>query len=211
MGRQDSQALAQGSPNANSALLAGAFADGNFDENSSLYSEEFLDRGFEGGEREVKTSAKENLDAKSAMLAPSAKALDKPMLSRATLASFAQQIKESIKNYKPPLTKLSLDLNPKNLGKIELTIAKKGKDLQINITSNPQAITLFAQNQADLKHNLQNVGFNQVDFNFSQNSSSQNQSRQQKRNKNSLQQYQEVNNITQPQYDALEITLPKYA
>ena len=209
MGRQDSQALAQGSPNANSALLAGAFADGNFDENSS--GEEFLDRGFEGGEREVKTSAKENFDAKSAMLAPSAKALDKPVLSRATLASFAQQIKESIKNYKPPLTKLSLDLNPKNLGKIELTIAKKGKDLQINITSNPQAITLFAQNQADLKHNLQNVGFNQVDFNFSQNSSSQNQSRQQKRNKNSLQQYQEVNNITQPQYDALEITLPKYA
>ena len=209
MGRQDSQALAQGSPNANSALLAGAFADGNFDENSS--GEEFLDRGFEGGEREVKTSAKENFDAKNTMLAPSAKALDKPMLSRATLASFAQQIKESIKNYKPPLTKLSLDLNPKNLGKIELTIAKKGKDLQINITSNPQAITLFAQNQADLKHNLQNVGFNQVDFNFSQNSSSQNQSRQQKRNKNSLQQYQEVNNITQPQYDALEITLPKYA
>lgn len=209
MGRQDSQALSQGSPNANSALLAGAFADGNFDENSS--GEEFLDRGFEGGEREVKTSAKENFDAKNTMLAPSAKALDKPMLSRATLASFAQQIKESIKNYKPPLTKLSLDLNPKNLGKIELTIAKKGKDLQINITSNPQAITLFAQNQADLKHNLQNVGFNQVDFNFSQNSSSQNQSRQQKRNKNSLQQYQEVNNITQPQYDALEITLPKYA
>ena len=208
MGRQDSP-LSQNSPSANSALLAGAFADGNFDENSS--GEEFLDRGFEGGEREVKTSAKENFDAKNTMLAPSAKALDKPMLSRATLASFAQQIKESIKNYKPPLTKLSLDLNPKNLGKIELTIAKKGKDLQINITSNPQAITLFAQNQADLKHNLQNVGFNQVDFNFSQNSSSQNQSRQQKRNKNSLQQYQEVNNITQPQYDALEITLPKYA
>ena len=88
MGRQDSP-LSQGSPNANSTLLAGAFADGNFDENSSLYSEEFLDRGFEGGEREVKTSAKENLDAKNTMLAPSAKALDKPVLSRATLASLS--------------------------------------------------------------------------------------------------------------------------
>lgn len=138
--------------------------------------------------------------------------LEKNTITKTTLSSFAQQIKEAVKNYKPPLTKLSLDLNPKNLGKIELTITQKGKDLKINITSNQNAITLFAQNQIDLRQNLQNIGFNNIDFNFSQNNSSQNQDRrQQKRNKNSLQEYQEVNNISQKQFDSLEITLPKYA
>lgn len=169
-------------------------------------SQEILDKKLDLKENKIETKNQENLATTQKNVS------DKTTLPKTTLSSFAQQIKEAIKNYKPPITKLSLDLNPKNLGKIKLTITQKGKDLKINITSNQKAITLFAQNQVDLKNNLLNVGFNNIDFSFSQNNSSQNQDkRQQKRNKNSLQQYKEVNNITQSQFDSLEIILPKYA
>ncbi|SQH71550.1 flagellar hook-length control protein FliK [Helicobacter mustelae] len=134
---------------------------------------------------------------------------------RATLSSFAQQIKEAIKNYKPPLTKLEIELNPKDLGKVELSISKKGKDLQISISSNIQAINLFAQNQVDLRQHLQNIGFQNIDLNFSHGGgdlgggSSQDEGGKQKRNENGLQAYKEIEDSVQ--YDHLEIVLPKYA
>lgn len=145
---------------------------------------------------------------------------DRVVLSKETILSFANQIKESIKNYKPPFTRLSLELNPRELGKVEVTITQKGKDLQISITSNAQAITLFAQNQNDLRSSLQTIGFNQVDMNFSQSggngggmggNNSGDSSNKQKRNKNGLQAYEQANNLTEGVFDSLEIRLPKYA
>lgn len=145
---------------------------------------------------------------------------DRVMLSKENILSFANQIKESIKNYKPPFTRLSLELNPRELGKVEVTITQKGKDLQISITSNAQAITLFAQNQNDLRNSLQTIGFNQVDMNFSQSggngggmggNNGGDSSNKQKRNKNGLQAYEQANNLTEGVFDSLEIRLPKYA
>lgn len=135
-------------------------------------------------------------------------------LSRDNILSFANQIRESIQNYKPPFTRLSLELNPKELGKVELTITQKGKDLQISITSNAQAITLFAQNQQDLRQSLQNIGFEQVDMNFSQNGGnrdSEDSQGKQRRNKNGLQSYEQISHLGEESFDTLEIRLPKYA
>lgn len=145
---------------------------------------------------------------------------DRVVLSKENILSFANQIKESIKNYKPPFTRLSLELNPRELGKVEVTITQKGKDLQISITSNAQAITLFAQNQNDLRNSLQTIGFNQVDMNFSQSggngggmggNNGGDSSNKQKRNKNGLQAYEQANNLIEGVFDSLEIRLPKYA
>ncbi|WP_233076256.1 flagellar hook-length control protein FliK [Helicobacter anatolicus] len=173
------------------------------------------------GESEESGIVKENQENKTESIKPQNTANvatlktqdDKNFSLKTTLSSFAQQIKESIKQYKPPLTKLSIDLNPEKLGKIELSITKKGKDLHISITSNTQAINMFAQNQVDLRQNLQNIGFNNIDFNFSQNGSSQQkeEGKREKRNKNSLQEYQEIEEISNHNYDTLEIVLPKYA
>ncbi len=144
---------------------------------------------------------------------------DKIMLSKENILSFANQIKESVKNYKPPFTRLSLELNPKELGRVEVTITQKGKDLQISITSNTQAIALFAQNQNDLRNSLQSIGFNQVDMNFSQSGGNSggmggngngDSTNRQKRNKNGLQVYEQANNLAEGTFDSLEIRLPKY-
>lgn len=130
------------------------------------------------------------------------------------ISSFTGQIKESIKNFKPPLTRLTLSLHPRELGKIELSITQRGNDLQVSITSNTQAISLLAQNQADLRASLQNLGFSQVDMTFSQKENSQgeggSQKGKQKRNKNSLDAYEEIGGLTQEVFHRLDLFLPKY-
>ncbi|PAF48312.1 hypothetical protein BKH41_06245 [Helicobacter sp. 12S02232-10] len=134
--------------------------------------------------------------------------------AKETIKNFAQSFKEEIKKFKPPMSKISLELHPEKLGKLELTIKQTGKNLQVSVVSNHQAIALFVQNQAELRQNLSMIGFSGIDLNFSSQEDSQkgHQDRDnQKRNKNSLKQYQEVKNISQIPYDTMEITLPKYA
>lgn len=143
--------------------------------------------------------------------------LYKSVNAKQTIKNFAQSLSEEIKNYKPPMSKLSLELNPEKLGKVELTIKQIGNNLHVSVVSNNQAIALFLQNQVDLRQNLAMIGFSGVDLNFSsqegsQNSQNENQdSNNQKRNKNSLKEYEEVKNISQTPYDTMEIVLPRYA
>nr|WP_304409001.1 flagellar hook-length control protein FliK [Helicobacter japonicus] len=135
-------------------------------------------------------------------------------LAKENIRNFVQTLREEIQNYKPPITKLSMELNPRNLGSLELTITKKGKDLHIQVISNPTAIGLFLQNQVDFRNNLSQVGFENVDFNFDtsdkgggENQKEQNNSQNNnndKRNKNSLEDSQNEMNV-------MYITLPKYA
>lgn len=136
--------------------------------------------------------------------------------AKETIKNFAQNLSEEIKNYKPPMSKLSLELNPEKLGKVELTIKQIGNNLHVSVVSNNQAIALFMQNQVDLRQNLAMIGFSGVDLSFSsqdgsQNSQNENQDSNKKRNKNSLKEYEEVKNISQTPYDTMEIVLPRYA
>ena len=139
-------------------------------------------------------------------------------MAKENIRTFAQTLREEIANYKPPLTKLSMELNPRNLGTLELTITKKGKDLHVQVVSNATAMGLFLQNQVDFRNNLTQVGFNNVDLSFSTNengsgnggrengqNTSQDNANTEKGNKNSLEDSQngEVN--------VMHITLPKYA
>lgn len=148
---------------------------------------------------------------------PKNELLYKSVNAKQTIKNFAQSLSEEIKNYKPPMSKLSLELNPEKLGKVELTIKQIGNSLHVSVVSNNQAIALFLQNQVDLRQNLAMIGFSGVDLNFSsqdgsQNSQNENQdSNNQKRNKNSLKEYEEVKNISQTPYDTMEIVLPRYA
>lgn len=148
---------------------------------------------------------------------PKNELLYKSVNAKQTIKNFAQSLSEEIKNYKPPMSKLSLELNPEKLGKVELTIKQIGNNLHVSVVSNNQAIALFLQNQVDLRQNLAMIGFSGVDLNFSsqdgsQNSQNENQdSNNQKRNKNSLKEYEEVKNISQTPYDTMEIVLPRYA
>ena len=110
--------------------------------------------------------------ATSAALGASAmkQELSKPQV-REMITSFVNQFDQEVKKFKPPMNKISLELNPKELGNIELTITQRGNNLHISVISNPQAITLFAQNQLDLRQSLIAQGFDGIDLSFSQNSS----------------------------------------
>jgi len=128
-----------------------------------------------------------------------------------TFIHFSDKLKEALQNYRPPVTKISLELNPQNLGSVELTITKRGDNIHIQIGSNQQALQLFMQNAQDFKNQLSNLGFNEVQMDFkdtagnslgggfsdssrgnSQQNFHQNSQNHQKRNENSLYVYQQV-------------------
>ncbi|EEP3507916.1 flagellar hook-length control protein FliK [Campylobacter coli] len=84
-----------------------------------------------------------------------------------TLQYFSQDLKEAVDQYKAPITKLSINLNPNNLGEVEVTLIQRGNNLHINFNSNTNAMNLFIQNQAEFKNSLVNMGFTGLEMNFS--------------------------------------------
>ncbi|ECQ6609690.1 flagellar hook-length control protein FliK [Campylobacter jejuni] len=84
-----------------------------------------------------------------------------------TLQYFSQDLKEAVDQYKAPITKLSITLNPNNLGEVEVTLIQRGNNLHINFNSNTNAMNLFIQNQAEFKNSLVNMGFTGLEMNFS--------------------------------------------
>lgn len=123
------------------------------------------------GEQKAESKLESKLATSAALGASAMKQeLSKPQV-REMITSFVNQFDQEVKKFKPPMNKISLELNPKELGNIELTITQRGNNLHISVISNPQAITLFAQNQLDLRQSLIAQGFDGIDLSFSQNSS----------------------------------------
>ena len=142
----------------------------------------------------------------------------KNAMARETMRNFASQFREEILNYKPPITRINLELNPASLGQVSMTVSKRGKDLQVSITSNSNVMTMFVQNAQELRQNLMQIGFNNLDLNFSSNdgngsNTQQNDSKEQKDDSMKLQSIEEAETQVQlgniPQ--SLEISLPEYA
>ncbi|MDY5616297.1 MAG: flagellar hook-length control protein FliK [Helicobacter sp.] len=144
---------------------------------------------------------------------------------RETFLHFSDKLRDALQNYKPPITKISLELNPESLGSVELTITKMGDKINVQISSNQNALQLFMQNMQDFKNQLNNVGFSEVtmDFkdmsgnSFSQNSGGnfsdsrqQNPKQQQKGNENGLQIYQQAEE-TNREISHLDLSFSYYA
>ncbi|ECK2705087.1 flagellar hook-length control protein FliK [Campylobacter coli] len=91
----------------------------------------------------------------------------KNITPKETLQYFSQDLKEAVDQYKAPITKLSITLNPNNLGEVEVTLIQRGNNLHINFNSNANAMNLFIQNQAEFKNSLVNMGFTGLEMNFS--------------------------------------------
>ena len=119
--------------------------------------------------------------------------------AKETIKHFSNNLKKAIENYKPPISKISIELNPKELGKVEVTLVHRGDNLQVQINSNNNVISLFNYNQQELRQNLINMGFNDVNMSFNQ------QKQQQK-------EYQQNQKLKQKDDDELIIEVPyKYA
>ncbi|HEG0307557.1 TPA: flagellar hook-length control protein FliK [Campylobacter coli] len=91
----------------------------------------------------------------------------KNITPKETLQHFSQDLKAAMEQYKAPITKLSINLNPNNLGEVEVTLIQRGNNLHINFNSNTNAMNLFIQNQAEFKNSLVNMGFTGLEMNFS--------------------------------------------
>ncbi|MGL2658135.1 flagellar hook-length control protein FliK [Helicobacter pylori] len=96
---------------------------------------------------------------------------NKSTTPKETIKHFTQQLKQEIQEYKPPMSKISMDLFPKELGKVEVTIQKVGKNLKVSVISHNNSLQTFLDNQQDLKNSLNALGFEGVDLSFSQDSS----------------------------------------
>ncbi|RKV26122.1 flagellar hook-length control protein FliK [Helicobacter pylori] len=96
---------------------------------------------------------------------------NKSIAPKETIKHFAQQLKQEIQEYKPPMSRISMDLFPKELGKVEVIIQKVGKNLKVSVISHNNSLQTFLDNQQDLKNSLNALGFEGVDLSFSQDSS----------------------------------------
>ncbi|WP_120804522.1 flagellar hook-length control protein FliK [Helicobacter pylori] len=116
----------------------------------------------------------------SAQSAQNAQASDKTSENKSvtpkeTIKHFTQQLKQEIQEYKPPMSRISMDLFPKELGKVEVVIQKVGKNLKVSVISHNNSLQTFLDNQQDLKNSLNALGFEGVDLSFSQDSSKEQQ------------------------------------
>ncbi len=100
---------------------------------------------------------------------------NKSTAPKETIKHFTQQLKQEIQEYKPPMSKISMDLFPKELGKVEVMIQKVGKNLKVSVISHNNSLQTFLDNQQDLKNSLNALGFEGVDLSFSQDSSKEQQ------------------------------------
>ncbi|WRE83580.1 flagellar hook-length control protein FliK [Helicobacter pylori] len=96
---------------------------------------------------------------------------NKSVTPKETIKHFTQQLKQEIQEYKPPMSRISMDLFPRELGKVEVIIQKVGKNLKVSVISHNNSLQTFLDNQQDLKNSLNALGFEGVDLSFSQDSS----------------------------------------
>jgi len=125
-----------------------------------------------------------------------------------TFNNFAAEFKEKLENYKPPFMRVQMALNPKGLGEVDVTIVNRGNNLHVNITSNTNTMSVFTQNQAEFKNSLVNMGFTNLEMNFSD----QRESKEQQNNDKSAKTYSEnfEEEKLEEETTSIELLVPQY-
>lgn len=139
----------------------------------------------------------------------SAKLNAKELNLRQVFDNFATQLQEKISEYKPPITRFHLTLNPGNLGEVEITLINRGSNLHINFNSNNQTMQLFMQHQAEFRTSLVNMGFSELSMSFNDNANKEQNQGQNKKAK-FVSEDSELTEIAQNEESVLEVILPKY-
>lgn len=133
------------------------------------------------------------------------------------LKYLSEDIKKAIDDYKPPISRIKVQLNPAKLGEMELSVTQRGKNIYVSLTSNNTAINLLHSNLGELRVQLANSGINNATFNFSSTTSDggsgffQNQKEQHKQGHKEYSYFSKDELEDEEVLDSLEIVLPKYA
>jgi flagellar hook-length control protein FliK len=125
-----------------------------------------------------------------------------------TFNTFAMEFKEKVEAYKPPMMKINMQLSPKNLGDVDVTLITRGNNLHVNINTNSNnTLALFVQNQAEFKNSLVNMGFSDLQMNFGD---SRGQQRDQNHKKEQEQQSDYHDSLENEETNGIEMILPNY-
>ncbi|HRF55950.1 MAG TPA: flagellar hook-length control protein FliK [Campylobacterales bacterium] len=133
------------------------------------------------------------------------------------LKNFSSDMKEMIESYKPPVMKVSMELNPQNLGAVDVTLITRGQNLVVNVSSTQETMQMFMQNITEFKQNLAAQGFVSLQMNFNFSDSNKDQNSQSKGyQKEATRKYQissEDMSLGSATADSLDIIMPhpKYA
>ena len=125
-----------------------------------------------------------------------------------TLSNFSSTLKEQVQNYKAPITRFNITLNPLNLGEVEITMVNRGNNLHVNFNSTTATMNLFLQNQAEFKNSLVNMGFTELEMNFSDQNAKRDNNQQS--NKRYAQDQQNDDETVQAEQNLLELVIPRY-
>ncbi len=129
----------------------------------------------------------------------------------------SDDVKSAIDDYRSPFTRVKVQLNPQNLGEVDLTVVQRGKNLHVNISSNNTAIQTLSMNINELRVQLNNNGINNATFNFSSGSQGgdANANAGQQQQQNGQKAHQEYNYFENEEtheevLSSLEIIVPRY-
>ena len=127
------------------------------------------------------------------------------------ISHVSQNVKESLENYKPPFTRIKMQLNPQKFGDMEVTLIQRGSNVHININANSTALTVMMQNAHELKTQLSSQGLGDASMNFSSHQQEQQEQRQ-KREEAGLryEDFQDYEEEFTEVATALEIVVPRY-
>ena len=161
------------------------------------------------------TNTQEDSELKTNNIAtPKADALEvKIKEAKQMIHYLSSDVKNAIDEYKSPFTRIKLQLNPQDLGKVDLTIVQRGKNLHVNIGSNNTAIQTLALNVNDLRVQLQNNGINNATLNFNNNTQSESQQQNKEHQQKASHEYKHFDEeqTNEEVLNSLEIVVPYYA
>ena|GEM_PF-1977615 len=132
--------------------------------------------------------------------------------AKQTVSHVASSLKEAVENYKPPFTRITMQLNPAKLGDVDVTMIQRGNNVHINISSNNSAIAVLAQHSVELKNQLANNGLGGATMQF--NTSGGEQQRQSQHQHNMMEAYEKyAASEGEEHYEtltSLELIIPRY-
>ena len=130
-----------------------------------------------------------------------------------SVRTFAAQMVEKISEFKPPVTRVNLQLHPAELGEVNITMIARANNLHVNVTSANATMALFLQNQAEFKANLVNMGFSDIQMSFSDHKEGNNAQHNSSKAKKSYESDEDgvmINEFEGSGESTLEIVLPRY-
>ena len=130
-----------------------------------------------------------------------------------SVRTFAAQMVEKISEFKPPVTRVNLQLHPAELGEVNITMIARANNLHVNVTSANATMALFLQNQAEFKANLVNMGFSDIQMSFSDHKEGSNTQQNANKAKKSYESDEDgvmINEFEGSGESTLEIVLPRY-